>query len=344
MLRYALYRIWHSILVLWGIATLVFLLFYVLPGQDAGMATVQDGDPASDHTVRKVYPANESIVARYGWFMNDLSPIGVTYRHSGAKPSAGLRLTRLDDSSYLSLKAPSLGNSRHTKRAVNGLLANALPGTVALALSAMLIAVAGGIGLGLVAALKKGAMPDTGIMAAAVAGISIPLFFAALIVACGFGYLPVDQTSLSISGRFVRHSPALNNLLLPAILLSIRPMMLITRSMRQAMLQVLSRSYIRAAYAHGLTTTRVLMRHALPNALNELAASDSGWFSELIAGTFFIEYIFGREGIGKMSVDALGTADLPVVIGCILMIALICVAANLLTDLLRGLLDQRVRA
>jgi peptide/nickel transport system permease protein len=304
----------------------VFLLFDVLPGDTARLTLGQQRDPLSVEATRKALRLDKPLWLRYGLYLNDLSPIGVTGSTASEGP-AGIRITRVSKGQYLSLKAPFTGRSYETKRSVSVLLGQALPRTIVLGLSVMLLAVVGGIVLGVLAALKKGTWLDTGVMATAITGISMPAFFAGLVIVCLF------------AGRLA----ALHNLILPAIALGIRPLAIITLLMRRAMLDVLSRDYIRTAYARGLTKTRVVLRHALPNALNPLIAATSGWLAELLAGAFFVEYIFGWKGVGKITVDALDKVDLPVVMGAVLLTALIYIIVNLVTDMVYGVLDPRVR-
>jgi len=349
MLHYLLRRLGYSLLVLWGVATLVFFLFNVLPGDPARLTLGQRSDLASVEATRKALHLDRPLGTRYGLYLNDLSPIGVTYTNKHAEAPDGLHITRFGDSSFLSLKQPYLGRSYRTKRAVSEVLGEGLPGTVTLALTAMLIATVVGIGLGILAALKKDTAFDTGAIAASVTGISMPSFFAALLIAYVFGYLLSSYTGLGMTGSLYEHDAftgrrlALRNLILPAIALGIRPMAIITQLTRSAMLDVLSQDYIRTAYAKGLSKSRVVLRHALPNALNPVITAISGWLAELLAGSFFVEYIFGWKGIGKITVDALDKFDFPLVMGAVLLTALIFIIVNLITDMLYGLLDPRVR-
>jgi peptide/nickel transport system permease protein len=131
--------------------------------------------------------------------------------------------------------------------------------------------------------------------------------------------------------------------MLPAIALGIRPLAIITQLTRSALLDVLSQDYIRTAYAKGLSTTKVVFRHALPNAMNPVVTAISGWLAELLAGSFFVEYIFGWKGVGKITVDALDKFDFPLVMGSVLLTAFIFIIVNLITDMLYGWLDPRVR-
>jgi peptide/nickel transport system permease protein len=132
------------------------------------------------------------------------------------------------------------------------------------------------------------------------------------------------------------------NLILPAITLGIRTVAIITQLTRSSMLDVMSQDYVRTARAKGLSNNVVLFHHALRNALNPVLTAASGWFAEMLAGSFFIEMIFGWNGIGKLTVDALNKNDFPVVMGAVLFSALIFVVINLLTDILYGVIDPRV--
>jgi ABC-type dipeptide/oligopeptide/nickel transport system permease component len=135
----------------------------------------------------------------------------------------------------------------------------------------------------------------------------------------------------------------LQNLILPALTLGIRPLAIITQLTRSAMLDVLNQDYIRTAYAKGLSRRVVVWKHALRNALNPVITAITGWFAELLAGAFFVEYIFGWNGIGKLTVDALEKLDFPVVMGSVLVSSFFFIVVNILADVLYGIVDPRVR-
>lgn len=132
------------------------------------------------------------------------------------------------------------------------------------------------------------------------------------------------------------------NLVLPAITLGLRPVAIITQLTRSSMLDVLSQDYVRTARAKGLGYTKVVFKHALRNALNPVLTAVSGWFAEMLAGAFFIEMIFGWNGIGKLTVEALNKNDFPVLMGSVLFAASIFVAINILVDILYGVFDPRI--
>ncbi len=171
----------------------------------------------------------------------------------------------------------------------------------------------------------------------------------AILIAYVFGILLHDYTGLQITGSLFEIDEVtgekylvLKNLVLPAFTLGIRPLAIITQLTRSSMLDVLSQDYIRTAYAKGLSKTKVIFQHALRNALNPVITAITGWFAELLAGAFFIEYIFGWKGIGKITVDALEKLDYPVVMGSVLMSALIFIVINMLADVLYRFIDPRI--
>jgi peptide/nickel transport system permease protein len=171
-----------------------------------------------------------------------------------------------------------------------------------------------------------------------------------IIIAYVFGFVLSEWTGLHITGSWfemdVRTGEkrlTLQNLILPAITLGIRPLAIITQLTRSAMLDVLDQDYIRTAYAKGLSKKNVIWKHGLRNALNPVITAVTGWFAELLAGAFFIEYIFGWKGIGKVTVDALEKLDFPVVMGSVLISATFFILVNILADILYGVVDPRVR-
>lgn len=347
MLRFLGKRIRYSLLVLWGVVTLVFFLFNVMPGDPARLVMGQRADEASIANARRDMNLDKPLFTRYVLYLNDISPIGLHPADEQEKYNYVPLIPMGDDA--VALKWPYLGRSYSTKKEVSASLAEALPGTLVLALAAMLLATVFGILLGVVAALKKDTWVDTAAIAGSVAGISTPSFFAGLIIAYVFGYLLHSITGLNMIGSLWEYDAfdgrrlALQNLVLPAIALGIRPLAIITQLTRSAMLDVLSQDYIRTAYAKGLPTAKVVWRHALPNALNPIITAVTGWLAELLAGSFFIEYIFGWKGIGKMTVEALDKFDFPIVMGAVLLTAFLFIIINLLTDLLYAKTDPRVR-
>ena len=171
-----------------------------------------------------------------------------------------------------------------------------------------------------------------------------------IIIAYVFGFVFSNWTGLHITGNWFEIDEvtgerylSLKNLILPAFTLGIRPLAIITQLTRSSMLDVLNQDYIRTAYAKGLSKKTVVFKHALRNALNPVITAITGWFAELLAGAFFVEYIFGWQGIGKVTVDALEKLDYPVVMGSVLFSATIFVVVNILSDILYGIIDPRIK-
>ena len=225
----------------------------------------------------------------------------------------------------------------------------ALPGTAMLALAAMAFASVTGILLGVIAAVKKDSWMDTTAIFSSILGISAPSFFMGIIIAWVFGFLLSRYTGLQMVGSWFDINEltgerylTLRNLLLPAVTLGIRPLAIITQLTRSSMLDTLGQDYIRTAYAKGLSRRVVIGKHALRNALNPVITAITGWFAELLAGAFFVEYIFGWKGIGKVTVDALEKLDFPVVMGSVLISSGFFILINMLADIIYRVMDPRI--
>lgn len=341
-------KIGYACLVLYGIVTLLFLLFNVLPDDPARLTLGQRTDEASIANVRKQLNLDKPLGTRYLLYLNDLSPIG--WYAKEAQPYAfSHQVIGSFETHELLLKSPYLGRSYQSKKPVWDILTEALPGTLILAIAAMLIGTILGIALGVLAALKQGTFWDTSAIIGSVIGISTPSFFAGLIIAYYLGHVFQSYTGLSMVGSLWEYDMdgqrhiVWKNLILPAFTLGIRPMAIIAQLTRSSMLDVLHQDYIRTARAKGLSTFRIVYYHALPNALNPVVTAVSGWLAELLAGSFFVEFIFSWKGLGKLTVDALDKFDFPVVMGAILFSATIFVVINMLTDVVYKWIDPRMR-
>ncbi|WP_225860181.1 MULTISPECIES: ABC transporter permease [Chitinophaga] len=348
-MRFLLRKTGYGLLVLAGVVVLVFFLFNVLPGDPARLTLGQRADVASLENVRKELYLDKPLRTQFLRYINDLSPLGIHARSDLQDKLHGVALLPLPGDRVLALKTPYLRRSYQGKKEVWQILTEALPGTLVLALAAMLFATVVGISLGVLSAVKQHTWLDTGAVFASVAGISVPSFFAGIVLAYLFGFVLSAYTGLHMTGSLFDTDPFagrqlnLGNLVLPAITLGIRPLAIIVQLTRGAMLDVLHQDYIRTAYAKGLGRRAVIWRHALPNALNPVVTAITGWFAELLAGAFFVEYIFGWKGIGKVTVDALEKFDFPVLMGSVLFTAGIFVIINLLADLLYTLIDPRIK-
>jgi peptide/nickel transport system permease protein len=322
-------------------------------GDPARLIAGQTGDKKTMDNIRKDLYLDQPKWKQFIFYLNDVSPVCIHTKNDIAKKNLqGLFIggNTKSDSYRVGLKIPYLGKSYQTKKNVGTVLMEALPGTLLLAIAAMLFATVIGILLGVVAAVKKGTWLDSSAVFASIAGISAPSFFMAIIIAFLFGVVLHPFTGLNLTGSWFDIDEVtgekyltLKNLILPAFTLGIRPLAIITQLTRSSMLDVLNQDYIRTAYAKGLSKKVVIFKHALRNALNPVITAITGWFAELLAGAFFVEYIFGWKGIGKITVDALEKLDYPVVMGSVLVSACIFIVINLLADILYGIVDPRVR-
>ncbi len=347
MLKLVLQKIVYSLLVLLGVVVLVFIMFQGF-GDPAKLIVGQTGDKKTLDNIRKDLYLDQPKWKQFILYLNDVSPLSIYSKADIEKKE--LKGLFIGGDVKVGLKIPYLRKSYQTKKGVGSVLMEALPGTLLLAIAAMIFATIIGILLGVVAAVNKGTWLDGTAVFASIAGISAPSFFMAIIIAYFFGVVLHSYTGLQLTGSWFDMDEVtgekyltLKNLILPALTLGIRPLAIITQLTRSAMLDVLSQDYIRTGYAKGLSKRSIIMKHALRNALNPVITAITGWFAELLAGAFFVEYIFGWKGIGKVTVDALEKLDYPVVMGSVLISACIFIFINLLADMLYGVVDPRVR-
>jgi ABC-type dipeptide/oligopeptide/nickel transport system permease component len=351
MLSFLLRRLGQGLLVLVGVAVVVFCLFNVLPGDPAALLAGQRSDVGTQAAIRADLGLDEPLPTRLLGYLNDASPVGVHRRDSaGVARYGGVALLPLGGERAMVLKWPYLRRSFQSNEDVLKLLLNYFPGTLWLALAAMLLAAVGGVALGVAAALRPQSWLDRVLVTTSVLGISVPSFVAAILIAVTFGFYWSHWTGLSLTGQLYETDPfsgerhlVLRNLLLPAIALGVRPLAIIMQLTRSSMLDVLSQDYIRTARAKGLSGGRTVWRHALRNALNPVVTAVSGWLASLMAGAFFIEYIFNWKGLGTVTLRAVENLDFPVVMGATLFVAAIFVLINIAVDMLYALLDPRVK-
>ena len=349
MLRYALKKFGYGLAVMAGVVVVVFILFNILPGDPARMTMGQRSDVSSLEAVRKEFGLDKSKPQQFFLYLNDLSPLGLHENTAEANEKYHyVKLLPLG-TDVLALKWPYLRRSYQTKRGVTTILSETVPNTFVLALTAMLFATVIGVFLGVLSAIHKDTWIDRTANSFAILGISAPSFFAGIIIAWLFGFVLSDYTGLNMSGSLYSYDPfkgeimTWKNLWLPMVTLGLRPLAIIVQLTRSAMLDVLAQDYIRTARAKGLGRRAIIYKHALKNALNPVITAISGWFASLLAGSFFVEYIFGYNGLGRTTVNALEMSDFPVVMGSILFIALVFVIINILVDVLYAFVDPRVK-
>jgi peptide/nickel transport system permease protein len=331
-----------------GVVLLVFYLFQVMP-DPSQLTRGQSSDSTTNANIRIELGMNLKPIDRLLFYLNDLSPVSIHANTKSNELKYGYKKMFVIGSRAWVIKAPYLRRSFQNQKDVSVILHEAFIGTMALAVSALIIAFLLGVFMGVIAALKKDTGYDRTILLVSNLGISIPSFLLAIIISWLFGFLLHNYTHLNMTGSLYDYDVlsgkviAWHNLILPAIALGIRPLSIITQLTRSSMLDVLSQDYIRTAKAKGLGTSQIVMKHALRNALNPVITATGGWFASMLAGAFFIEYIFNWKGLGRVTVDALEKSDFPVIMGSVLVIAVIFIVVSILVDVLYAMLDPRIR-
>jgi peptide/nickel transport system permease protein len=317
----------------------------------------QRADAESIEIINRDLGRDKPVGTQYLNYLNDLLPISL---HNNADPdnffylnpdkyAPFTTLLKMGNKSVV-LKAPYLRRSYQSQRKVSDIISTAFPQTALLAVVALTFALILGILLGVLSAIYKDSWVDRLTLVLSTLGMSLPSFFAAILIAWFFAYVLADWTHLNMFGNLYTVDDYgtgeyldLKNLILPALTLGIRPLATLTQLTKNSMLEALSQDYIRTARAKGIPERRVIFHHALRNALNPVVTSASGWLAGLLAGAVFVEYVFDWKGMGIVIVDGLDKYDFPVVMGAILFICVLLIVINILTDILYGLLDPRVR-
>jgi peptide/nickel transport system permease protein len=304
VVRYLIRRILLTIPVLLGVATLVFALIHLVPG-DPAQAMLGDSASAADVAdLRSRLGLDRPLLEQYARFMSGLVQ-------------------------------GDLGTSFRTSQPVLIAIAERVPATVELALASMLVAMLVAMPLGIIAAVRRGTPVDYMAMTIALFGISIPNFWLgpmlAIVFAVQLGWLPV-------SGR-----GGWESLILPAISLGAALAAILARMTRASLLEELRELYVRAAQARGVSRARAVLAHALRNSLIPLVTILGLQFGAVLTGAVITETIFAWPGVGRLLIQSISFRDYPLVQGCILLIAITYVTVNLITDLVYGVLDPRIR-
>lgn len=364
MTSYIIRKILYGLAVLWGVVTLVFFLFNIVPGDPVRMMLGQRADEADVQAIREELGLNQSVFKQYADYLNDLSPI--SFYRNAASESMQVTSTSSDTNQYdrfkrycviakvgdvdIVLKTPYLRYSYQSKRSVGTILSEAFPNTLILAIVAIAFALLVGVTIGVLTAIYNTDFLNKLTLFITTIGMSLPSFFAAILVAWLFGYVWESFTGLSMTGNLFSVDDYgngsyldLKNLILPAFTLGLRPLAVVVELTRTSLLEALSMDYIRTARAKGLSRWRVVAVHALRNAMTPVVTAISGWFASLLAGAVFVEYVFDWKGIGVIIVDALDTFDFPVIMGAVLLIGFMLIIINIVVDIIYGILDPRVR-
>ncbi|NOR86315.1 MAG: ABC transporter permease subunit [Bacteroidales bacterium] len=340
--------------VLLGVATLVFFLFNILPGDPARMMLGQRADIASIEAINKELGRDKPLYIQYLSYLYDLSPIGI--KENSEKEAIHERYHNSIAVSpnifnhQLVLKEPYMRRSFQSNRAVTSMIMEAFPKTLILAATSMGFALIVGVLLGMITIVYPNKILNSVIMGLNVFGMSLPSFFASILMAWLFAFVLADYTGLNLFGSLYEVDElgngkyiSLKNLILPALTLGIRPLAIITELTSTSLKDVLSKDYIRTARAKGLSEWQILYKHALKNALNPIITTISGWFASLLAGAVFVEYVFDWKGMGLVIVDSLEKYDFPVLMGSVLFIAILLIIVGILVDILYRIIDPRVK-
>lgn len=332
MFNYIVKKVAYGLLVMLGVITLIFVLFNLLPGDPARMMLGQNADRESIEILHKELGLDKPVYVQYFNYLNDLSPIG------------------FDKDGSFGLKTPDLRRSYQSGRSVSSILADSFPNTILLAVVSIAFAFVVGVSLGALAAIYSDTWFEKFVLVITSLGMSLPSFFAAILIAWFFAFILADYTGLSMFGSLYSVDDFgngeyidLKNLILPALTLGIRPLAVICELTKSTMKEVLQQDYIRTAKAKGLSKFQIITKHALRNTLNPVVSSISGWFASLIAGAVFVEYIFDWKGVGVVIVDSLEKYDFPVLMGSLIVICVMLIIINILTDITYAALDPRIK-
>ncbi|MCD6031350.1 MAG: peptide transporter permease [Thermomicrobiales bacterium] len=331
MTSYVLRRLLLAIPVLIGIMTAVFVMLHAIPGDPALAMAGEKGTVESVERIREELGLNRPLPVQYAYFL---------------KAAATL----------------DFGNSTRTNQPVAGEVRQFFGATIELSVAALIIALFVGIPAGVIAANHRGSSLDYGTMVVALIGISTPVFWAGIVLiyllSFRLGIFPIggiigtginlDHITYTyvldsvLTGNWTAFRSSLHHLLLPAIVLSTIPMAIIARMTRSSMLEVLGQDYLRTARAKGLEDRLVVVRHALKNALIPIVTAIGLQFGALISGAFLTETVFGRPGLGRYVVQAIGARDYPAIQGTVLVVAVAFVLINLLVDVAYAAIDPRI--
>jgi peptide/nickel transport system permease protein len=298
-------RFAQAALILLGVAAITFLLLYALPADPAVLIAGRSGTPATVAAIRHELGLDQPLVLQFLHYL------------------AGI--LRGD-----------LGRSYTQKTAVLPLILARLPATLILMAAGIVVEVILGITLGTIAAVRRGGLVDRMVMMASFVGVSAPQFVVALLLlyvfAATLGWFPMSGYGTP------------NHVVLPAMTLGILGAGWYARMVRSAMIDVLNQDYVRTARAKGLSSRRIIFRHALPNAILPIIAMIGIDIGQFMSGVVVVEAVYGWPGIGQLAWQAIQQVDIPIIMGVTLVSALAIVIGNLLADIIAPFIDPRIRA
>ncbi len=336
-----------GILSLVLVVLLITSIIFLSPVDPARLTFGQQFDSEMLEQKRKTLGLDLPLRTQLRYYLRDVSPVIFTHRvadHLTDKVAIQIPL----GFTTLVIKRPYLRESYQSGRAVSQMISQALPSTLLLAISAILIAFVLGVLFGLISALQQGSWIDDFLLTLSTLGYSIPSYVSAIFFALTFGYVLHHLTGLNIQGGL----KVLNdlgdevlmprNLILPSIALGIRPVSVILQITRSAALDVLDQPYVLLAKAKGLPQKIIILRYVLRNSLNPILTATTGWFASLLSGAFFVESVFNFRGFGQLTITALLNYDVPLLLGCILTVSVLFIIINMSLDGVYRLIDPRV--
>jgi len=324
MIAYAVRRVGLLLPTLLGMAVVTFFLLQLIPGDPARMLLGPDASAEAVRQMRVNLGLDLPLHVQLGRYL-------------------------------LALLHGDLGRSIFESQTVARLIWERLGATIELAVAAMLIALVIGIGLGVIAAVRRGRAADVLAMLLAQLGVSMPVYWLGIMLVLGFAielnWLPAigrgpalaDAIAALFTGDAAALANALQHIALPAFALGIGAAAIISRVVRAALLETLSADFIRTGYAKGLRATRVVLLHALSNAMLPIISIIGLRFGALLGGAVLTETIFNWPGLGQLVVTAILQRDIPLVQGVVLVFAFLYALTNLFVDLLYMVIDPRVR-
>jgi len=304
MLAYIVKRLLITIPVLISVMLIIFFIMNVLPGNPIQVMMRERANPAVIERVSREMGLNDPVMVRF-----------VRYLGNTLKGDFGM--------------------SYKLNRDVGTMIRNAFPNTVRLTLAALMVAWMIGVPAGIVSAVKKYSAIDNIFMTFSLMGVSVPVFWTALLLQLVFGYY---LRILPINGY-----TTWKHLILPAIALGWGSAGSVARLTRSNLLEVMKNDYIRTARAKGLTEILVIVRHALKNSMLPVVTIMALQISSLLSGAVITESVFGIPGVGRLTVDAINNRDMPLLQGSVLFCTLIVILGNVVADLTYSFIDPRIR-
>lgn len=337
-------------LTLLGVSLIVFLLVHALPGNPVRMIAGKHASAEQVALIEQAKGFDRSLPIQFLFYLNDLSPVGISSADAGIEDWIVWKAFDVGDYT-IAFKSPYLGRSFANEVRVNQLIKEGLPESLVLAIVAILLALVAGIPAGVASARRPNSWLDRFLTILTTSGMAIPSFLLAILLGWVFGYVLRDFTGLTMTGSLFtydigagREVLSLQHLILPAITLSFRPFCVIAQLMRSSMQEVLGKEYITTARAKGLPEKVVVYRHALVNAVAPSITAAFTWLASLAAGSVFVEYVFGWNGLGQLVINAIDYRDFPVIVGMTLFASFVFVIVNALLNLIYPWLDPTIRS